>query len=168
MNCLFRRKKSKINNCKYTRQYDENEIDHRKSLMFNHREVQTPESKMRTTQYQNIGNKHRLLIGLSCSRTSTLVTTLEIVDNIVRDRGDRLDRGALNHEPWLGTCRLPLGADDLATGLGLRLELVVVDLPQTELLLAPGWLHMLHTDMDPLLDDAVTNLMTGNTCYGLC
>jgi hypothetical protein len=27
---------------------------------------------------------------------------------------------------------------------------------------------MLHTDMDPLLDDAVTNLMTGNTCYGLC
>jgi hypothetical protein len=27
---------------------------------------------------------------------------------------------------------------------------------------------MLHTDMDPLLDDAVTNLVTQNQCYGLC
>ena len=97
----------------------------------------------------------------------SLVTALEIIHDVVGDGGDRLDRGALDHEPRLGTCGLPLGADDLAAGLGLRLELVVVDLAQAELLLAPGWLHVLHTDMDPLLDDTVTNLLTKNNHYNL-
>jgi hypothetical protein len=53
---------------------------------------------------------------------------------------------------------LPLGADHLTTGLGVGLQLVILGFPQAELLSAPGWLHMLHTDMDPLPDDAAINL----------
>jgi hypothetical protein len=91
-------------------------------------------------------------------RLKILVTTLEIIDHIVRDGGDSLQCCTLNHEAGLRTLRLPLRADDLTTSLGICLELVVLDLPQAELLSAPGWLHMLHTDMDPLPDNAVPNL----------
>lgn len=37
--------------------------------------------------------------------------------------------------------------------------MIVIYLPQTEVLGAPGRLHMLHTDMDPLLDDLVAHLL---------
>jgi len=58
----------------------------------------------------------------------------------------------------LGTQRLPLGADDLTTCLGICFQLVILCLPLAELLSAAGLLHMLHTDMDTLPDDAAINL----------
>ena len=95
---------------------------------------------------------------MQVGRPNNLVSTLEIIDHIVRDGGDSLDGSSLNHEARLGTQRLPLGADDLATCLGVRLQLVILCLPQAELFCAAGWLHMLHTDMDTLPDDATINL----------
>jgi len=91
---------------------------------------------------------------------SSLVTTLEIIDHIIRNRSDCLKRSTLNHEARFGSHRLPLGADHLTTGLGIRLELVILGFPQAELLCASGGLHMLHTYMDTLPDDAAINLET--------
>jgi hypothetical protein len=92
-----------------------------------------------------------------------LVTTLEIIDHIIRNGSDSLEHNTLDHEARLRTHRLPLGADHLTTGLGICLELVVLGFPQAELLCATGWLHMLHTDMDPLADDATINLTTNTS-----
>ena len=91
-------------------------------------------------------------------RPSNLVTALEIVDNIIWDGGDGLDGSTFNHEARLGTQRLPLGADDLTACLGICFQLVILCLPLAELLSAAGLLHMLHTDMDTLPDDAAINL----------
>ena len=91
-------------------------------------------------------------------RPSNLVTALEIVDNIIWDGGDGLDGSTFNHEARLGTQRLPLGADDLTACLGICFQLVILCLPLAELLSAAGLLHMLHTDMDTLPDDAAIYL----------
>ena len=95
---------------------------------------------------------------MQADRSNILVTTLEIIDHIIGNGSDRLNCSTLDHEARLRAQRLPLGADNLTTGLCLRLEPIVVDYPQAELLSAPGWLHMLNTDMDPFLDNAVSNL----------
>lgn len=93
---------------------------------------------------------------------TVLVTTLEIVDHIVGNGGNSLQCGTFHHETRFGPFRLPLGADDLATSLGLGLQLVVLDLPQREVLSAPGWLHVLHSHMDSLPDDSVAHLKDAN------
>ena len=93
---------------------------------------------------------------------SSLVTTLEVIDHIIWNRSDCLNCSTLDHEARLRTQGLPLGADHLTTGLGIRLELVVLGLPQAELFRASWWLHMLDTDMDPLADDASINLSNKN------
>lgn len=95
---------------------------------------------------------------MQVDRPNNLVTTLEIVDHIIRDGSDSLDGSTLDHEARLGTQWLPLGADDLTTRLGVCLQLVVLCLPQAELLSAAGRLHMLNADMDTLPDDAAVNL----------
>jgi hypothetical protein len=91
-------------------------------------------------------------------RENILVPTLEIIDHIIRDGGDCLDCSTLDQEARLGTLRLPLGADDFTTRLGICLQLIVLCFPHAELLGAPGWNHMLHTDMDTLTDDAAIDL----------
>ena len=95
---------------------------------------------------------------LLVDRPNNLVSSLEIIDHIVRDGSDGLDGGALNHESRLRTQWLPLGADDLTTCLGIRLQLIILCLPQAELFCAAGRLHVLHTDVDTLPDDATINL----------
>ena len=97
---------------------------------------------------------------MQVDKPNSLVSSLEIVDHIIRDGSDGLDGSAPNHEARLGAQRLPLGADDLATRLGISLQLVILCLPQAELFCAAGRLHMLHTDMDTLPDDATINLKT--------
>ncbi|KAG8088639.1 hypothetical protein GUJ93_ZPchr0010g8240 [Zizania palustris] len=95
---------------------------------------------------------------MQVDRSNILVTTLEIIDHIIWNGGDSLQCSTFNHEARFRALRLPLRADDLTTSLGICLDLIILDFPQTKLLSAPGWLNMLHPDMDPLPDDAVPNL----------
>ena len=66
-----------------------------------------------------------------------LITSLEVIDDIIGNRGNCLQRCPLDHETRFGTLRLSLGADLLTLGLGLSLELIILDLPKAELLSAP-------------------------------
>jgi hypothetical protein len=110
--------------------------------------------------YQKDSDKFASSFELLKVQKFSLVTALEIVDHIIRNRSDCLECSTLNHEARFGSHGLPLGADHLTAGLGIRLELVILGFPQAELLRATGGLHMLHADMDPLPDDAAVNLKT--------
>ena len=87
-----------------------------------------------------------------------LVTAFEIVDDIVGNRSHGFQRSTFHHETWFRTLRLPLSADFLSLSLGISLKLIILDLPQAELLRAPRGHHMLHTHVNPLSDYSVSDL----------
>ena len=87
-----------------------------------------------------------------------LITSLEVIDDIIGNRGNCLQRCPLDHETRFGTLRLSLGADLLTLGLDLSLELIILDFPKAELLSAPRWHNMLHTHVNPLPYDSVADL----------
>jgi hypothetical protein len=91
----------------------------------------------RTNQYKNYSDKRVHTNWIKHSSNKHLLTTLEIIDHIIWNGSDCLKCSTLNHEARLRSLWLPLGADHLATGLGIGLQLIVLGFPELQLLSAP-------------------------------
>lgn len=66
-----------------------------------------------------------------------LLTTLEIINDIIWYGSNSFQSSTLYHETRFGSFWLPLGANDLALCFSLYLELIILHLPQLEFLSAP-------------------------------
>lgn len=116
----------------------------------------TPQSTNSWEQVFRVQEKLRILMKIMT--WTNLVSTLEIINHVVRNGSDSLQCSTFYHETWLGTLRPSLGADFLAAGLCLCLQLIILFLPQAELLSASWRYYMLHSDMDPLPYDPISYL----------
>uniref|UniRef100_A0A6N2JWW6 Uncharacterized protein n=1 Tax=Salix viminalis TaxID=40686 RepID=A0A6N2JWW6_SALVM len=90
------------------------------------------------------------------------VTTLEIINHIIRNRSDSFKSSTLHHKSRLGSLRLSLSANLFTTSFCLCLQLIILLLPQRELLPAPR-LHI-----SCLLVDDNTNSALGDIPDATC
>ena len=90
-----------------------------------------------------------------------LVTTLEIIDHIIGDGGNRVHGLSFHHKSGLRTCWLSLSFGRcLSSSLRFGLHFVVTSSPLQKLLSATRGDHMLHTNMETLFHYPSVHLAT--------